>query len=68
MKADTSSALRANSARKLKGKHNFTVKMNFFFNLKAFCMEALGLTALHNHLLGTQLTVSKNATVPLDSL
>lgn len=44
MKADTSSALRANSARKLKGKHNFTVKMNFCFNLKAFCMEALGLT------------------------
>lgn len=56
--------MRVNSVRNLKGKHNLAVKMNFYFNLKAFCMEALGQTAQHNHLLRTQLTVSKNMTYP----
>lgn len=44
-KAETSSAMRVNSVRNLKGKHNLAVKMNFYFNLKAFCTEALGRTA-----------------------
>lgn len=45
MKAETSSEMRVNSVRNLKGKHNLAVEMNFYFNLKAFCMEALGQTA-----------------------
>lgn len=45
MKAETSSAMKVNSVRNLKGKHNLTVEMNFYFNLKAFCTEAPGQTA-----------------------
>lgn len=35
VKEETSSVLIVSSVRNLKGKHNLTVKMNFYFNLKA---------------------------------
>lgn len=45
MKEEISLAMKANSVRNLKGKHNLTVEMNFYFNLKASCMEAPEQTA-----------------------